>query len=114
MLNVVPWAPSDVPGERPHRQQPHLGRDADQLAVRGDGAGHGGAMHMRGRGGADHVVLARDHAGKIGMLGVDLGIDHRHDHVVPVVMRCASVKCSLGTTYCVPLSVAAAACCGRP
>ena len=71
-----------VAGKSAHREQLHLRRNADQFAVRGDGAGHGGAVRMRRRRRAERVVFVHDHAGEIGMAGVDLGIDHRHQHVV--------------------------------
>jgi hypothetical protein len=52
--------------------------------VRGDRAGNAGAVRMRRRRAAERVVFLGDDAGEIGMLGVDLGIDHRHRHVITI------------------------------
>ena len=84
MLKVVLCALSPSPVKARTAEQPHLRRNADQFAVGGDGAGHAGAVRMRRRRRAERVVFARDHAGEIGMAGVDLGIDHRHQHVVAI------------------------------
>jgi hypothetical protein len=71
-------------GKGAHREQLHFRRHANQLGMRGDGAGHAGAVHMRRRLPAERVVFVGDHAGEIGMAGIDLGIDHRHQHIVAI------------------------------
>ena len=50
--------------------------------MRGDGADHAGAVRVRLIGPADGVVFLGDRAREIGMLVVDLGVDHGDQHVV--------------------------------
>ena len=57
------------------------GRDAHELAMRHDRAGHSGAVRMRLVAPADGVEPLDDGALEVGMLEVDLGIDHRHQHI---------------------------------
>ena len=50
--------------------------------MRNDGADHAGAVWMRLLGAADGVVPLDDRAGEVGVVDVDLGIDHRDHDVV--------------------------------
>ena len=49
--------------------------------MRRDRAGHAGAVRMRLLRPPDGVVLLDDRAGEVGMIGVDLGVDHRDQHL---------------------------------
>ena len=64
------------------RQNLRTRRDAQKLAMRGDGAGHFGAMQMRSFTAAERVEAFYDGAIEIRVLGVDLGVDHREQHVL--------------------------------
>ena len=66
-----------------HRQDPcAFGAMPRSLRCDDDRAGHAGAVRMRLLRLADRVVLLGDRAGEIGMVGVDLGVDHRDQHLV--------------------------------
>ena len=59
------------------RQKLRARRDADDLSVRGDRAGHGGAVLMRLVIAAERIEIFHDHAVQIWIFDVDLGIDQR-------------------------------------
>lgn len=63
MLKVVALRRVGGAGKGAHRQDAHLGRDADEPAVRRDGASHRRAVRMHRTGGTDEVVLRSDGAG---------------------------------------------------
>src|SRR4029077_19876501 len=52
--------------------------------MRRDRSGHAGAMLMRIPRRAERVVFVRDHAGEVGMAGIDLRIDHRYQNTVAI------------------------------
>ena len=64
-------------GEGADRKQVRAGRNAQELAVRGDGAGHAGAMRMRRLVGTGGIELTAEDAFEVGVTGIDLRIDHR-------------------------------------
>ena len=114
MLNVVPWAPSDVPENARTASSRTLG--ATPISLLWAAMAPAMAVPCICAGAAvpttsfsPAITPARSECLASILESITATITS-----VPVVMRCASVKCSLGTTYCVPLSVAAAACCGRP
>ena len=70
-----------------HRQHLRARRDADQFAVRGDGAGHLGAVQVRRRVAAKRVEAFDDTAVEIGMLGVDFRNRSRQpEHFCPMAI----------------------------
>ena len=96
ILNVVPCALSCSPAKARTASSFTFGATPIELGMRGDGAGHAGAVRVRRRGGAERVELADEHAGEIGMLRVDFGIDHSHDHVVAIGELVRFQKMQLG------------------
>ncbi len=71
-----------VAGKGAHSEQFHLRRNAKKFCMRSDGAGHAGTVRMRRCRRAKHVIFVREDAGKIGMPGVDLRIEHRDQDIV--------------------------------
>ena len=61
-----------------HGEDLRVRRNAEQFALRGDGANHACAVRVRRIGVADRVVFFGDRACEIGMLVVDLGVDNRN------------------------------------
>ena len=56
--------------------------DTLKLSVRRDGAGHAGTVSIRRARAAAGIVTSGDRTGEIGLVEVDLGIDHRNDDLV--------------------------------
>ena len=52
------------------------GEMPDNPLMRGDGARHAGAVRVRRLVLADRAVFLRDHAGEVGVAGVDHRVDH--------------------------------------
>src|SRR5208337_5465926 len=57
--------------------------NAHELAMRHDRARHSGAMRVRPVGTAYGIESLDQCAGEIGMPAVDLGVDHRDQHIAP-------------------------------
>ena len=69
--------------EGARRQKLRARRDAQKLSVRGDRAGHRGAVLVRFVVAAQRVEVLHDRAVEIGIFGVDLRIDQRDQDVFP-------------------------------
>ena len=61
----------------------HAGRDAHELAVRGDRAGHGGAVRMRFVFAAERIEAFDDRGIEIRIFRVDFRIDHGDQDIFP-------------------------------
>ncbi len=64
-----------------HGEQPRARRDPQQPLVRGNGAGHAGAVRMRLLRRAHCIEALRHRALEIGVSSVDFRIDHRDRHI---------------------------------
>src|SRR5262249_11312943 len=94
--------------ERSHREQPDPWGGPQHCAMRGDRAGHGGAMGMRPFLVGGGVETGDDGSGNVGMRCIGPRIDDRDQHFVAVCQpmgldKLELVRSILGSVYGLPL-----------